>query len=123
MRARLMPFVALAAFGLAGCQTLRSAVDDIVGPDLRSEMTDSDVDVAVATMQAALETASDGVQTPWLNPETGNGGNFTPTHTYQTDDGLYCREFREALTVGGRNAVYEDQACRTEDGVWIPVDS
>lgn len=123
MRAHLTLVLSLTAAGLAGCQTLGGVIDDAFGPDLRTEMAESDVDVAVATMQAALESASDGTETLWLNPETGNRGSFTPTHTFQTDGGFYCRDFTEALSVGAQTSAYESQACRTDDGVWALVQS
>lgn len=108
----------LLAVALAACDTVRGTVDAVFQPDLRAEMADSDVDTAVAAMQASLESEPDGSATSWTNPETGNGGSITPLETYQTDAGYYCRKFSEALVVGGRTAAYEDEACRGDDGIW-----
>lgn len=103
---------------LLGCQTVGSAIDGVFQPELRNEMTDADVALAIETMQGALETSANGEGGNWLNPESGNSGAIAPVRTYQTDAGLFCRDFREELTVGGRTAAYDATACREDDGVW-----
>lgn len=108
---------------VAGCQTIGSAVDRITQDDLRNEMADSDLDMAVATLQFTLESEPDGSAASWSNPQTGTRGSITPTRTYQTDSGHFCRRFTEVVVMGDRTATYDDAACRTEDGTWHPVGS
>ena len=108
----------LLAVLVAGCQTIGSAVDRITQPDLRAEMSDDDVDMAVATLQSTLESEPDGTAASWANPQTGASGTIMPTRTYQTDNGYYCRNFTETVVMGARTATYDDEACRTDEGIW-----
>jgi surface antigen len=110
--------VLAAALAVAGCQTVSSTVDRVFQPDLYVEMADSDVTMAVATMQSVLESSPDGSGSGWSNPATGNSGRITPERTWQTDAGYFCRDFVEALTVAGRSADYDRSACRMDDGTW-----
>jgi hypothetical protein len=104
----------------AGCRT--SAAPDIPY-DLYELMSDSDVALAVETMQLGLETGSDGAVARWSNPETGNSGAIKPVRTYQTAGGYFCRDFEELLNVEGIVRIYEDNhACRADDGVWRFID-
>ena len=50
-----------------------------------------DKQYAARTRQAALETRPSGVPLRWCNPETGNAGAVTPTRTYRSASGIYCR--------------------------------
>ena len=113
-----LAMVVSGAVALAGCQTVGTAIDSVFQPDLRQEMTDEDVATAVASMQEALEDAANGSARSWSNPASGNRGSITPERTYQTDEGLFCREFTEAITVGGRTEEYDATACRGDDGIW-----
>jgi surface antigen len=54
----------------------------------------------------------------WVNPDTGNSGTITPTQNFETDDGTYCREYHQTVTIGGKEEEAYGTACRTEDGSW-----
>ena len=112
--------LALLAVGmLAGCQTAGEAPPF----DLYQLMSDSDVALAVETMQLGLETGSDGAVARWSNPDTGNSGAIKPIRTYQTEGGYFCRDFDELLNVEGHVRTYHDNhACRADDGVWRFLD-
>jgi len=43
---------------------------------------------------------------------------MTPTRTYQTASGSYCREFTQTIVVGGRTEEGYGTACRQPDGSW-----
>ena len=75
--------------------------------------------------QLALEYANDGSRRPWSNPETGTTGTITPTKTFQSKDGAYCREYDQTIQIrqrgskdikgqGSANGV----ACRQANGRW-----
>jgi surface antigen len=66
----------------------------------------------------ALESQPSNVSTTWRNPDSGNSGVVTPTRTYQRGDGLYCREFTQVITVGGKKEQAFGTACRQPDGTW-----
>ena len=54
----------------------------------------------------------------WRNPDSGNYGSITPMRDGTTASGLYCREFRQTITVGGERADGYGTACRQPDGTW-----
>ena len=56
---------------------------------------------AARTRQAALETRPSGVPSRWHNPSTGNAGAITPTRTYKSAGGIYCKEYQLTVTPGG----------------------
>ena len=70
------------------------------------------------TMQRGLETAPSGSTSSWANPDNGNFGTFTPTRTFQTAEGRYCREFQGSVTIGGKTEQAYGNACRRPDGSW-----
>lgn len=70
------------------------------------------------TSQRAMEKAKTGSRTKWSNPDSGNRGSITPTKTYQTASGQYCREYQQTVTVGGRTQEAYGTACRRPDGTW-----
>lgn len=116
MNRKVLALCAGVAF-LAGCQTVSLPF----GPSssgVRAQMTASDIDHAVATMQIVLESSGNGEGLPWLNAETGNSGEITVLRTFQTDEGRFCRVFRDGMLISGASASFENTACRDESGTW-----
>lgn len=70
------------------------------------------------TMQRGLETAPSESTSSWANPDNGNSGTFTPTRTFQTAEGRYCREFQGSVIIGGKTEQAYGNACRNPDGSW-----
>jgi surface antigen len=70
-----------------------------------------------AAMQA-FDTAPSGQSVAWRNPDSGNSGTITPTRTYQTASGQYCREFQQTVTIGGDTQQAFGRACRQPGGSW-----
>ncbi len=68
--------------------------------------------------QSTLETAKVGETSTWSNPDTGNRGTITPTKTYRSDGGSYCREYQQTISVGGKTEKAFGTACRQPDGSW-----
>ena len=66
----------------------------------------------------SLEYAPTGTTNEWQNPDSGHSGSMTPTRTYQTAAGSYCREFTQTIVVGGRREQGYGTACRQPDGSW-----
>lgn len=121
--------IILAAFTLAACADMGERLNDYsaridaafgVAPSARYDlMTDADITLAAATMQQALEVRSDGDVLAWHNDESGNSGAIMPTMTFMTDLGIYCREYRETVTIGGASGEAVNTGCRREDGTWV----
>ena len=70
------------------------------------------------TTTVALETSKSGRAIAWRNPDSGNRGTVTPRPAYKSNAGLYCREFQQTVTIGGRTAEAYGTACRQVDGSW-----
>lgn len=69
----------------------------------------------------SLEYTRTGHTTTWSNPDSGNSGTFTPSTTYQTPSGEYCREYQTTVIVGGEEQRAFGRACRQPDGSWKVV--
>ena len=50
-------------------------------------------------------------------PDSGHQGTIVPQPAYQ-QDGTYCREFQQTITVGGQTQDAYGKACRQPDGSW-----
>ena len=66
----------------------------------------------------ALEHAQDGQQIIWNSPADNTEYRVTPTESYQSTDGRYCREYRTAATIGGKPQEVYGTSCRQPDGSW-----
>ena len=88
------------------------------GSEVGASLDRADQLYAARTQQIALETRPNGAASRWRNPETGNSGEITPTHTYRSPEGSHCRDYRHTVTVEGRNEHLHGTACRTPDGTW-----
>ncbi len=78
---------------------------------------------AAQTSQSAMEVNRVGQTSSWQNPNSGNSGTVTPTRTYQSAAGQYCREYQQTIMVGGREQSGFGTACRQPDGSWRIVNS
>jgi len=59
-----------------------------------------------------------GQQITWNNPQSGNAGTITPVRDGYANDGAYCREFQQTITVGGQKQQGYGRACQQPDGSW-----
>ena len=90
----------------------------LIGSEIGKTMDEVDRQKAARATQTALETNRTGASSTWSNPDTGHSGSVTPTETYRTDDGRYCREFQQTVTIGGETQNAYGTACRQPDGSW-----
>ena len=88
-------------------------------PGLYQALSDSDVRLASRTMQSALEQAPDGTTRSWVNELTGHRGSLTPTRTYVSESGQFCRDYREELVVGTASGSFSQRACRDDNARWV----
>jgi surface antigen len=88
-------------------------------PALYQSLADSDVQLASRTMHSTLERAPDGTTRSWANEQTGHRGSLTPTRTFVSDSGSFCREYREELVVGEQSGSFYHAACRDENARWV----
>ena len=94
----------------------------LIGGAIGSHMDANDRRESERASQRAFETAASGQATSWSNPDSGNHGSVTPTRTFQTDSGQYCREFQQTVIIGGKEEQAHGTACRQSDGSWRITD-
>ena len=90
----------------------------LIGSEIGESLDRADQLAMQHATQSTLETAPAGTTSTWQNPDSGNRGTITPTQTYQQNDGTYCREFQQTVTVGGQTQEAYGTACRMPDGSW-----
>ena len=77
-----------------------------------------DKEMQAKAASQALESAPSGKTVAWQNPDNGHAGTVTPTRTYQTAQGSYCREYSQTVTIDGKKENSYGTACRQPDGSW-----
>src|SRR5512139_2453204 len=82
-----------------------------------------DKQLAAEAAARAMETAPTGKPVAWKNPDSGHSGTVTPTKTYQTANGTYCREYQTTVLIEGKQERATGTACRQADGSWRVVNS
>lgn len=90
--------------------------DDAAG--LYGQMSNADVELAVAAMLESLSKRPTGEATAWENPATGNSGAVIAGMVSVTNQGVFCRAFEEQISVGGLLGITTSTACRDAEGVW-----
>ena len=90
----------------------------VLGSEIGKSLDKADQLYAERTAQDALENTPSNQTSQWSNPDSGNSGTVTPTETYQTTDGQYCREYQTTVTVGGETQHAYGPACRQPAGRW-----
>ena len=90
----------------------------LIGSEVGSSLDKADQQALASTTQSTLETAPTGTSSTWRNPDSGHYGTVTPTNTYQSSSGQYCREFTQTVNIGGRSEEAYGTACRQPDGTW-----
>lgn len=114
--------VAGAQFGKGKGQLIATGAGAVLGALLGSSVGRSLDEVdrmkMQRTTQRTLEAEPDNTTSTWVNPNTDNSGTVTPVKTYQRDDGRYCREYQQTITVGGKTEQAYGTACRQPDGSW-----
>lgn len=93
----------------------------VVGSSVGQSLDRADRIHATRAQYSALEYTPSGSQTSWSNPDSGNSGYFTPSRTYQSSSGQYCREYSHNATIDGRIERVYGTACRDEYGGWRAV--
>ncbi len=90
----------------------------LLGNEVGKSLDKADIAYAERNAQETLEYQPTGATTSWVNPDSGNSGSITPTATYQSTGGEYCREYQQTVTVGGEQQSAYGTACRQPDGSW-----
>ena len=97
---------------------LGAVAGGLVGNSIGKSMDDTDKMMAERASQKALESTPSGNSIAWTNPDNGHSGTITPTKTYKQNDGGYCREYSQTVTIAGKQQQAYGKACRQQDGAW-----
>ena len=104
--------------GKGGAVVAGALVGGLLGGYVGSRLDAKDKQMAAQAATLAFERNSSGQASVWNNPESGNHGSVTPTHTYQLAGGQYCREYRQDVWIGTEKQQTSGTACRQADGSW-----
>ena len=108
--------VAGAQFGKGKGKTAATIGGTIVGVLVGASVGRSMDEIDQNCVGRILEHAPDRRRVNW---SSGRGEDYAvvPLRTYQ-NDGMYCREYQTAATIGGRVQHVYGTACRQPDGAW-----
>ena len=95
----------------------------LIGGMVGNLLDQRDKQMAAEAAHRAMETAPTGKPVAWKNPDSGHSGTVTPTKTYQTANGTYCREYQTTVLIDGKQERATGTACRQPDGSWRVVNS
>jgi surface antigen len=93
-------------------------IGGLLGGAIGNHLDQRDKQLAAQNAQNTFENARTGQTSTWQNPDSGNSGTITPTHTFQNATGQYCREYQQTIKVGGETQQGYGTACRQADGSW-----
>lgn len=95
----------------------------LVGGMVGNLLDQRDKRLAAEAAHRAMESAPTGKPVAWQNPDSGHSGTVTPTRTYQSADGNYCRDYQTTVLIDGKQERATGTACRQPDGTWRVVNS
>ena len=89
----------------------------LVGGRIGKTMDEYDKQMLEKSSRQALEYSPSGNSVEWRNPDSGNYGSITLTKTFK-ENGRYCREYIQEVTIGGEKQKAYGKACRQPDESW-----
>lgn len=75
-----------------------------------------------AIRQASLENNVSGKSLEWSDPQSDLTFSVTPLRTFVNKDGVFCREYKQTVSIGGTETEQISFACRRADQGWIAED-
>jgi len=93
---------------------LIASADILVGGTVGAKMDAVDQ----ACVSNILEFSGDQRRVLWRNGNSGLTYTLIAHHTYQTDQGIYCREYSASAPIAGQAQDVHGQACRRPGGGW-----
>lgn len=89
----------------------------LLGGYIGHRLDDRDKQLATQAATQAFNNNQAGQTSVWNNPENGHSGTITPTRTFQ-QNGHYCRQYTQTISVGGEPQTAYGTACQQPDGTW-----
>ncbi len=120
-RSRIIAFAATALIVLlAGCSGQWSRNTE-TPPPLFEQLSEDDLGLADQTLQKALSVAISDTTFGWRNTANGHSGTVTPKGSFRTNEGRYCRNYVETVTIARKSELYSNTACMDDSGTWKSV--
>jgi surface antigen len=89
----------------------------LLGGYVGHKLDDRDKQLATQAATQAFNDNHTGQASVWNNPDNGHSGTVTPTRSFQ-QNGQYCRQYKQTISVGGEPQTAYGTACRQADGTW-----
>ena len=105
-------------FGKGSGKTATTIAGAIIGSIIGGNIGRAMDQVDQNCVGQALERAATGGTVVWHNPDNGGDYKVTPTETYQSASGQFCREYTTTVVIDGNNQRAYGRACREPDGSW-----
>ena len=90
-------------------------------PEIYADLDASDANAALDLMRRTLESELSWRVAHWKNRDSGRGGSITPVRTFRTEDGVFCREYRESVQSAKRVVAEIAVACRDPAEGWVRI--
>lgn len=115
---------AMAASFVVGAVTLGLGYSMGIGSsaDLIKQALAETVQQEAAIRQASLEHNLSGTTSEWSDPRADLTFTVTPLRTFVNKDGVYCREYKQTVSIAGSKTEQISFACRRKDQGWIAED-
>ena len=110
--------IAALAGGGAGWIVAGALAGGLLGGAIGHRLDERDKRMATEAAHNAFEHNRTGTASTWQNPDSGNSGTVTPTETFQTASGQYCRRYTQDIMIGNEKHQTHGTACRQPDGSW-----
>lgn len=102
--------------GRTASTVIGAAVGALIGGELARDRQVSRYERDAA--YRAFESAPTGHPVEWRDADRGWRGSYTPTRTYRSRQGNYCRGYEQFVYIDGREQRAYGTACRQADGSW-----
>lgn len=105
--------------GPAAPETIISAMDGgLIGSSVGAGLSESDRRLALQAEYRALEHTAAGKAVDWQGSR--GSGAVTAAQPYRVGS-QDCRQYTQAVNVGGQTRTARGTACRNSDGSWTPL--
>ena len=118
--------VAGAQFGQGSGKVAAAILGTVLGAFVGHEVGESlDRADALAAQQAAQQAyiAPVGQTITWNASSSAHSGTITPTREGRDAQNNTCREFKQTVTIDGKQTDVTSTACRKADGTWVQIGS
>lgn len=110
------------ALFLTAVLTVLLGVPSVQARNYGESLEETDQRAVANTFQYALENNKSGTAATWNNPDSAHSGSTVPLKTFQSAEGVNCREYQQVIIIGGKKEQGYGTACRQPDGSWRIVD-